>query len=108
MRNGIINSNSPKEDVLGVLTGIWSQYKAGVNKEWTIVKCPLFVHMEAVLEAGRNELPIAPNSTKAIYWTAKDSSGCVVCKAGETGFDLPANAFVEATFYGSTGGNDGH
>lgn len=108
MRNGIINSNSPKEDIWGTLTGIWNEYDTGLDKKWHVVKTPFFVHMEAVLEAGRNELPIAPNSTKAIYWTAKDSSGSVVCKAGETGFDLPANAFVEATFYGSTGGNDGH
>ena len=108
MRSGIINAGSPKEDVWGVLTGIWNQYKTGPKQEWTIVKCPLFVHMEAVLEAGRNELPIAPNSTKAIYWTSKDNSGSVVCKAGETGFTIPENSFVEVTFYGSTGGNDGH
>lgn len=108
MRSGVINSNSPMQDVLGVLTGIWNQYRAGPRQEWTVVKTPFFVHMEAVLEAGRNELPIAPNSTKAVYWTSKDSSGSVVCRAGETGFDIPENAFVEATFYGSTGGNDGH
>ena len=108
MRNAIVNGNSPKEDIWGVLTGIWAQYKAGANKEWTVTKTPFFIHMEAVLNAGRNQLPIAPNSTKALYWTAKDSSGGVVIRAGETGFDIPVNAFVETTFYGETGGNDGH
>lgn len=107
MRNAIINANSPMQDVLGVLTGIWNQYKAGANKEWTIVKCPLFVHMEAVLNAGRHELPIAPNSTKALYWTSKDSSGSVIIRAGEKGFTVPENAFCEITIYGN-GGNDGH
>lgn len=108
MRSGVINSNSPMQDVLGILTGIWNQYKAGANKEWAIVKCPLFVHMEAVLNAGRHELPIAPSSTKALYWTAKDTSGSVVIKAGETGFTIPANAYCEITIYGTYGGNDAH
>lgn len=107
MRNAIINANSPMQDVLGVLTGIWNQYKAGANKEWTIVKCPLFIHMEGVVEAGRNELPFAPNSTKALYWTSKDGSGSVIIRAGEKGFTVPENAFCEITIYGN-GGNDGH
>ena len=108
MRSGVINANSPMQDVLGVLTGIWNQYKAGPNKEWTRVKCPLFVHMDAVLQKGRNELPIAPQKTCALYWTAKDSSGSVVCRVGQTGFELPENAYVEITMFGSTGGNDAH
>ena len=108
MRSGVINSNSPMQDVLGILTGIWNYYKGGANKEWTIVKCPLFIHMEAVLEAGRHELPIAPNSTKALHWTSKDSSGGVVIRAGETGFTIPQNAFCEITMFGTTGGNDAH
>lgn len=108
MRNGVININSPKQDVLGVLTGIWSQYNAGPNKEWTVIKTPWFIHMEAVLTAGRHELPIKPDSTKALYWTSKDNSGSVICQIGKTGFEIPENAFVEATFYGSTGGNSGH
>lgn len=107
MRNAIINANSPMQDVLGILTGIWNHYKAGANKEWTIVKCPLYVHMEAVLNAGRHELPFAPNSTKALYWTSKDSSGSVIIRAGEKGFTVPENAFCEITIYGN-GGNDGH
>lgn len=108
MRSGVINSNSPMHDVLGILTGIWNQYKAGANKEWTIVKCPLFIHMEGVMAAGRNELPIAPNSTKALSWTSKDRSGSVIIKAGTTGFTIPENAFCEITIFGNYGGNDAH
>jgi hypothetical protein len=108
MRNAIININSPKQDVWGVLTGVWNQYKAGANKEWTITKTPFFIHMEAVLDAGKNTLPIAPDTTKAIYWTSKENSGSVICKAGQTVFEIPENAFVELTIYGNTGGNDGH
>lgn len=108
MRNGIINAGSPKEDVWGMLTGVWNEYAAGLNGKWKVCKTPFFLHMEAVLEAGRNELPMAPNSTKALYWTAKDSSGSVVINAGETGFDLPENAYCEITIFGTGGGNDGH
>lgn len=108
MRNGIINSNSPKEDVWGMLTGIWNEFDAGNNKEWHVVKTPFFLHMEATLEAGRHELPFPPNSTKALEWTAADESGRVVLHAGDTGFTLPRNAFCEVTMFGTTGGNDGH
>lgn len=108
MRSGVINSNSPMQDVLGILTGIWNQYKAGANKAWTVVKCPLFIHMEGVMEAGRNELPMAPNSTQSLSWTSKESSGRVIIRAGETGFEIPANAFCEITIFGNYGGNDAH
>ncbi|SHI35595.1 hypothetical protein [Fibrobacter sp. UWP2] len=100
MRSGVINMASPKEDVWGILTGVWGTFRRGVNNEWLVTKCPFFVHMEATLQAGRQELPLAPNSTKALYWTSKDNSGSLIIRAGETGFDLPEPAFVEATFYG--------
>lgn len=100
MRSGVINGSSPMSDVLGVLTGVWGTYKRGVNNEWLVTKCPWFVHMEATLQPGRQELPMAPKTTKALYWTSKDGSGSLIIKAGETGFDLPSAAFVETTFYG--------
>lgn len=102
MRSGVINMASPKEDVWGILTGVWGTFRRGVNNEWLVTKCPFFVHMEATLQAGRQELPLAPNSTKALYWTSKDNSGSLIIRAGETGFDLPEPAFVEATFYGDS------
>ena len=108
MRSAIINANSPKEDVWGALTGVWNEYDTGLNKQWHVVKTPFFIHVEGVMKAGRNELPFAPSSTKALYWTAKDTSGSVVIKAGETGFTIPANAYCEITIYGTYGGNDAH
>lgn len=100
MRSGVITMSSPKEDIWGTLTGVWGTFKRGVNNEWLVTKTPFFVHMEATLQPGRQELPIAPKTTKALYWTSKDGSGSLIIKAGETGFDLPSAAFVETTFYG--------
>ena len=100
MRSGVINMSSPKEDIWGALTGVWGTFKRGVGNEGLVTKTPFFIHVEATLQPGRHELPMAPNSTKALYWTSKDSSGSLLIKAGETGFDLPEAAFVEATFYG--------
>ncbi len=100
MRSGVINMSSPKEDIWGTLTGVWGTFKRGVNNEWLVTKTPFLVHMEATLQPGRQELPIAPKTTKALYWTSKDGSGSLIIKAGETGFDLLSAAFVEATFYG--------
>lgn len=108
MRNGVINAGSPREDIWGVLTGIWNEYDTGNNKEWHVVTTPFFIHCDAVLKAGRNQLPFKPNRTTALSWTSKDNFGSVVCRVGETGFDIPENAFVEVTMYGNYGGNDAH
>ena len=108
MRSGIITSNSPREDIWGTLTGIWNEYEYGPNREWHIVKTPFFVNMTAVLPAGRNELPIVPVRTTALAWTSKDDSGSVVCRVGESGFDLPSPAYVEITMFGNYGGYDAH
>lgn len=108
MRSAIINAGSPREDILGVLTGIWNEYSAGPNKEWHVVKTPFMVRIEGVMKEGRNELPLAPLRTTALHWTSKDNSGSVVCRIGETGFTLPENAYCEVTFYGDYGGNDAH
>ena len=102
MRSGIINGTSPKEDVLGVLTGVWNHYRTGLNKQWLVTKCPWFIHMEATLQEGTHQLPIAPNSTKALYWTSRDDSGSIVIKAGQTGFTIPVASFVEITIFGNT------
>jgi hypothetical protein len=102
MRNGIINGTSPKEDIWGVLTGVWNHYRTGLNKQWLVTKTPFFVHLEATLQEGTHQLPIAPNSTKALYWTSRDQSGSIVIKAGQTGFTLPVASFVEMTIFGNT------
>lgn len=103
MRSGIINANSPKEDVWGALTGVWNHYRTGQDKQWLVTKTPFFVHMEATLQAGTHQLPIAPNATKALYWTSKSSHGALLIRAGQQSFELPEAAFVELTIFGETG-----
>lgn len=106
MRSGIINASSPKEDIWGTLTGVWNHYRTGLNKQWLVTKTPFFVHMEATLSEGTHQLPIAPNSTKALYWTSRDDSGSIVIKAGQTGFTIPVASFVEITIFGNTDTNE--
>lgn len=103
MRSGIINANSPKEDVWGALTGVWNHYRTGQDKQWLVTKTPFFVHMEATLQAGTHQLPIAPNATKALYWTGKSNHGALLIRAGQQSFELPEAAFVELTIFGETG-----
>ncbi len=102
MRSGIINASSPKEDIWGTLTGVWNHYRTGLNKQWLVTKTPFFLHMEASLPAGTHQLPVAPNATKALYWTSKDSSGSIVIRAGQTGFTLPVASYVEMTVFGDS------
>lgn len=102
MQSGIINLTSSLDDIKNVLAGVWNQYTTGAGNEWTVVKTPYFIHLEGVLEAGRHELPFAPRTTKALYWTSANDRGSLIIKAGDRGFDLPENAFCEINIYGNT------
>ena len=106
MRNAIINGSSPREEVLGVLTGVWNEYNAGLNKAFHIVKTPFFVAITASLQAGNHILPVAPNNTAMLHWASKDNSGHIVIKARSTQFTLPEAAVIEVTYWGNTGGNE--
>lgn len=100
MRNALINMNSPKEDVLGVLCGVWNEYD---DREWHVVKTPFMVAMTATLPAGPQILPVAPPRTSILNWANAEHSGCVVLKAKDKTFSLPEKAVVQAIMFGTIG-----
>ena len=104
MRNGIINKGSPKEDVLGVLTGVWNEYD---DREWHVVKTPFMVAMVATLKAGPQILPVAPPRTSLLSWANAEHSGSLVLKAKDKNFSLPENAVVQAIMFGTIGDRNG-
>ena len=99
MKSQVINRNSTYQDIQQLLTGSWTSTRTGEGKKWTVTRTPFFVHCEAVLEAGQHQLPEVPKTTKALYWTAKDSYGSTVLKAGQQTFSLPRNAYCEYTMF---------
>lgn len=100
MRNAVINGGSPKEDVWGVLTGVWNEYD---DREWHVVKTPFMVAMTATLDAGPQILPVTPPRTCMLHWSNANGSGCVVLKAKDRNFTLPEKAVVEVTMLGTIG-----
>lgn len=108
MRNAVINKTSPREDIVGVLTGVWNEYDAGVNKEFHVVKTPFYIAITGTLSKGPHVLPVVPNNNSILRWVSKDSSGNILVKVGQKTVDIPENAFVELTYYGTMGGNDSH
>lgn len=107
MRNGIINENSPKQDVWGILTGIWCEMDAGPNKEWHVVKTPFMVAMTATLDAGPNILPVTPPRTSLLSWANSAHSGSLVIKAKDRNFTMPEKAVVQVIMFGTIGDNNG-
>ena len=103
MRSALINSNSPKEDIVGVLTGVWSEYDAGPNKEWHVVKTPFMVAMTATLDAGPNMLPVTPPRTSMLSWANSAHSGSLVIKAKDINFTMPEKAVVQVLMFGTIG-----
>ena len=100
MRNALINSNSPKEDVWGVLTGIWNEYD---EREWHVVKTPFMVAMTATLDAGPNMLPVTPPRTSLLSWANSAHSGSLVIKAKDRNFTMPEKAVVQVLMFGTIG-----
>ena len=103
MRSALINGSSPREDIVGVLTGVWNEYDTGLNKAFHVVKTPFFVVITATLQAGSHILPIAPENTAMLHWASKDSSGSIILKAHSPQFTLPEAALIEVTYWGSQG-----
>lgn len=104
MRNAVINGGSPKEDVLGVLTGVWNEYD---DREWHVVKTPFMVALTATLKAGPQILPVAPPRTSLLSWANAEHSGSLVLKAKDKNFSLPENAVVQAIMFGTMGDRNG-
>lgn len=102
MRSALINGSSPREDIVGVLTGVWNEYDAGTGKEWHVVKTPWYVVLTGTLSAGTHVLPIVPRVTSLLHWASKDSSGSVPVRIGQTTVQIPENAVVELVYYGGS------
>lgn len=104
MRNAIINSGSKKEDIYGVLTGVWNEYN---DREWHVVKTPFFIAMTATLDAGPNMLPVTPPRTSLLSWANSAHSGSLVIKAKDRNFTMPEKAVVQVIMFGTIGDNNG-
>ena len=100
MRSAQINGNIPKEDVLGVLTGVWNEYD---ERDWHVVKTPFMVAMTATLKAGPQILPVAPPRTTLLSWANAEHSGSLVLKAKDKNFSIPENAVVQVVMFGTMG-----
>lgn len=104
MRSAIINSGSKKEDIYGVLTGVWNEYN---DREWHVVKTPFFIAMTATLDAGPNILPVTPPRTSLLSWANSAHSGSLVIKAKDRNFTMPEKAVVQVIMFGTIGDNNG-
>ena len=104
MRSAIINSGSKKEDIYGVLTGVWNEYN---DREWHVVKTPFFIAMTATLDAGPNMLPVTPPRTSLLSWANSAHSGSLVIKAKNRNFTMPEKAVVQVIMFGTIGDNNG-
>lgn len=104
MRSALINSGSKKEDIYGVLTGVWNEYN---DREWHVVKTPFFIAMTATLDAGPNMLPVTPPRTSLLSWANSAHSGSLVIKAKDRNFTMPEKAVVQVIMFGTIGDNNG-
>lgn len=60
MRNGQINATSPKEDIVGALTGTWNEYD---SDGWHVVVTPFFTVLSGTFKAETVRFPFRFSGT---------------------------------------------
>lgn len=99
MNSAIINKGSQVNDILGLLTGEWSEFD---RDDWHIVKTPFFVSISAVVEKGSKSLPFGVKIPSAgiLY---KDDNGveAVPIMPGDTAAYFSAPGLFKIEMFGS-------
>lgn len=98
MRNGIINGNSPKEDIVGALTGVWNEYDSG---SWHVVVTPFFTVLSGTLQPGTHPLPFLFNGSTMLRLAYGDgSSENRIVKARTSDVVITTACLAEMTVFG--------
>lgn len=99
MRNGIINATSPREDVLGVLTGTWNEYDHPSG--WHVVVTPFFTAISGTFRAGSHALPLRFSGNGQITLSYGDGGGSLVTvKVGQEAVVFDRDCVAQATLFG--------
>lgn len=99
MNSAIINKGSQVNDVLGLLTGEWSEFD---RDGWHIVKTPFFVSLTAIVAAGRRVLPFQVKNTCAgLLYRQDNSVEAIVVHPGDTCLDMPGAGLFRMDLFGN-------
>lgn len=99
MNSAIINKGSQVNDVLGLLTGEWSEFD---RDGWHIVKTPFFVTVNAVVDAGSKALPFGvKNPTAGILYKQDNTLEAIVVRPGDTAAYFSGPGLFKLEMFGS-------
>ena len=99
MRQGIINATSPREDIVGTLTGTGDEYdKAG----WRVVVTPFLTAISGTFAAGSHALPFRFSGTVQIALSYGNGGGgtLLTVKAGQQAVKFEQACFAQAVVFG--------
>lgn len=98
MNSAIINKGSQVNDILGLLTGEWSEFDRDI---WHIVKTPFFVDVTGVVDAGPQSLPFGVTSpTAGILYKQDNSVEAVMIKPGDTAVTFSSAGLFRMDLFG--------
>lgn len=99
MNSAIINKGSQVNDILGLLTGEWSEFD---RDGWHIVKTPFFVSVSAVVEKGSKALPFSVKiPTAGILFKNSNSVEAVSIMPGDTAASFSADGLFKLEMFGN-------
>lgn len=99
MRNSTIDAGSDLKQILGVLTGTWSEFDRG---EFHVVRTPFMLSLSAVLDSGSTELPFRFDLPVAA--TVVENNGRVVghvIRPGDTAVHLDNPGLFNLVVFGA-------
>lgn len=98
MRQGVINAASPREDIVGTLTGTWDEFdKAG----WHVVVTPFLTAISGTFTAGPHALPFRFSGNVQMALSYGDGGGTLMTvKAGQQAVKFDSACFAQAVVFG--------
>lgn len=98
MRDGVINATSPREDIVGVLTGAWQEYdRAG----WHVVVTPFFTAISGSFAEGFHALPFKFSGNVQMSLSYGSGGGSLLTvKAGQAAVKFVKACVAQAVAFG--------
>lgn len=99
MRNGIINATSPRDDIVGTLTGTWNEYDHASG--WHVVVTPFFTAISGTFSAGSHELPFTFSGNVQLSLSYADGGGSfITVKAKQKSVKFGTACVAQAVVFG--------
>lgn len=99
MNSAIIDKGSKANDILGLLTGEWSEFD---RDNWHVVKTPFFLSVTSVVSAGKQALPFRMKQPVAgLLYKQNNTIEAVLIRPGDTAVTFSGSGLFKMDLFGT-------